>query len=212
MTKKTVLVTGSSGYLGGHLCHALLKQGYSVRAFVRKTSCLTSLPPPQTPHFHLSYGDVTDFPSLLSAASGCHFILHSAALVEPWIPHPSLFFTINVGGLKNVIQVCKEIGSIEKIVYTSSFFALGPAVGGIIADETQVHPEKSFCSEYERSKVAADKIALQAASEGVPIVALYPGVIYGSGKLTSGNIIARMVSDCTHLKIALLSQLLLSVC
>lgn len=39
----------------------------------------------------------------------------------------------------------------------------------------------------------ADKISIQAASEGVPIVPVYPGVIYGTGKVTSGNIVAKMV-------------------
>lgn len=39
----------------------------------------------------------------------------------------------------------------------------------------------------------ADKIALQAASEGLPIVPVYPGVIYGPGKLTTGNIVAQLV-------------------
>lgn len=39
----------------------------------------------------------------------------------------------------------------------------------------------------------ADKIALQAAVEGSPIVVVYPGVIYGPGKVTAGNIVARMV-------------------
>ncbi len=57
----------------------------------------------------------------------------------------------------------------------------------------QVHHEKYFCTEYEKSKAFADKIAMQAASEGAPIVAVYPGVIYGSGKLTAGNVVARMV-------------------
>ena len=57
----------------------------------------------------------------------------------------------------------------------------------------QVHHEKFFCTEYEKSKAVADKIAMQAASEGVPIVALYPGVIYGPGKITAGNIVSRMV-------------------
>jgi len=59
--------------------------------------------------------------------------------------------------------------------------------------QLQVHHEKYFCTEYEKSKVAADKIAVQAASEGVPIVLLYPGVIYGPGKVTAGNVLARMV-------------------
>ena len=41
---KKVLVTGASGSLGGTLCHALLRQGYSVTAFVRSTSDLSCLP------------------------------------------------------------------------------------------------------------------------------------------------------------------------
>lgn len=57
----------------------------------------------------------------------------------------------------------------------------------------QVHHEKFFCTEYEKSKVAADKIALQAASDGMPLVAVYPGVIYGPGKVTAGNIVGRLV-------------------
>lgn len=40
----------------------------------------------------------------------------------------------------------------------------------------------------------ADKMALDAASEGVPIIPLYPGLIYGPGKVTTGNIVARLVN------------------
>ncbi|KAK9109168.1 hypothetical protein Sjap_017228 [Stephania japonica] len=58
-----------------------------------------------------------------------------------------------------------------------------------------VHDEKFFCSEYERSKAMADKIAMRAAAEGVPIVVVYPGVIYGPGKVTAGNAIARMMVE-----------------
>ena len=94
MEKKTVLVTGASGYLGGRLCHSLLNHGYSVRALVRHSSDLSSLPTSQNSNLQLSFGDITDFSSLLSALSGCHFIFHSAALVEPWLPDPSRFFTV----------------------------------------------------------------------------------------------------------------------
>lgn len=137
---KKVMVTGASGYLGGRLCHALLKNGYSVRAFVRPTSDLSSLPPPTEGGgggLELAYGDVTDYPSLLAACSGCPVIFHAAALVEPWLPDPSRFLTVNVGGLRNVLQAYKEIGTIEKIIYTSSFFALG-STDGYVADESQI--------------------------------------------------------------------------
>lgn len=58
----------------------------------------------------------------------------------------------------------------------------------------QIHSGNYFCTEYEKSKVIADKMALDAASEGVPIIPLYPGLIYGPGKVTTGNIVARLVN------------------
>ncbi|KAM4129518.1 hypothetical protein ACJW30_01G029700 [Castanea mollissima] len=194
---KMILVTGATGYLGGRLCHALLQQGHPVRVLVRPTSDLSSLPPPPTDSaaIEIFYGDVTDYRSLLSACSDCHVIFHVAAVVEPWLPDPSKFFSVNVGGLKNVLQAVRETETIEKLIYTSSFFALGPTDDGCVADENQVHHEKYFCTEYEKSKAYADKIAIQAASEGVPIVAVYPGVIYGPGKVTAGNVVARMIVE-----------------
>nr|AQY54368.1 dihydroflavonol-4-reductase [Salvia officinalis] len=198
--KNVVLVTGASGYLGGRLCHALLDQGYSVKAFVRKSSDVSSLPPPGDGggSLQLVYGDVTDYPSLLEAFSGCHVVFHTAALVEPWLPDPSRFSSVNVGGLRNVLKAYKETEmeteTIEKIIYTSSFFALG-STDGYIADETQVHPAKHFCTEYEKSKAISDKIALDAAAEGVPIVPVYPGVIYGPGKVTTGNMVAQLLVE-----------------
>lgn len=93
---KKVLVTGASGYLGGRLCHALLRQGHSVRAFVRRTSDLSSLPPlSHDGALDFAYGDVTDYQSLLQACSGCQIILHAAAIVEPWLPDPSKFFSVS---------------------------------------------------------------------------------------------------------------------
>lgn len=64
--------------------------------------------------------------------------------------------------------------------------------------DLQIHQGKTFCTEYEKSKAVADKIALQAAADGTPIVLVYPGVIYGPGKLTAGNVIARIVSVILH--------------
>ncbi|XP_020103572.1 uncharacterized protein LOC109720703 [Ananas comosus] len=202
-----VLVTGASGYLGGRLCAALLRDGHCVRAFVRRTSDLGALPissssstatatssSSSSSSLELAYGDVTDLPSLLRACDGCDALFHAAALVEPWLPDPSRFFSVNVGGLENVLRAVKETKTIQKLIYTSSFFALGPTDGSV-ADEKQMHQGKVFCTEYEKSKVLADRIALQAAADGVPIVLVYPGVIYGPGKLTTGNIVAHIIIE-----------------
>jgi NAD+-dependent farnesol dehydrogenase len=58
---------------------------------------------------------------------------------------------------------------------------------------SQVHPGKQFCTESEKSKVLADRIALQAAAEGVSIAIVYPGVMYGPGMLTIGDLVSRVV-------------------
>ncbi|OWM80738.1 uncharacterized protein LOC116192269 [Punica granatum] len=189
---KKILVTGATGYLGGRLCAALLRDGNSVRALVRPTSDLSTLPRGEA--LELAYGDVTDYRSLADAVSGCHVIFHAAALVEPWLPDPSKFFSVNVGGLENLLRAVKESDAVEKIIYTSSFFALGPT-DGHVADESQAHHQKFFCTEYEKSKVAAGKLALRAATEGLPIVMVFPGVIYGPGKLTAGNVVARLLIE-----------------
>lgn len=57
----------------------------------------------------------------------------------------------------------------------------------------QIHSGKIFYSPYEESKALADKVALGAAAQGVPIVCVYPGLVYGPGKLTKGNSLAEMV-------------------
>ncbi|KAI3762936.1 hypothetical protein L1987_53378 [Smallanthus sonchifolius] len=190
-----LLVTGASGFLGGRLCHALLRHGHSVRAFVRPTSDVSSLPPPSDDvPLELAYGDITDYPSLVAACSGCRVVFHAAAVVESWLPDSSQFISVNVGGLKNVLRAYKEMGTIEKIIYTSSFFALG-STDGYTADESQMHSTKSFCTEYEKSKTIADNIALEAAKQGVPITVVCPGVMYGPGKISAGNILARTLIE-----------------
>lgn len=74
--------------------------------------------------------------------------------------------------------------------------------------QIQIHSGKFFCTEYEKSKAFADKVALDAASEGMPIVPVYPGVIYGPGKVTAGNVVARMVHISTFFLLLWLKVLL----
>ncbi|EEC74644.1 hypothetical protein OsI_10289 [Oryza sativa Indica Group] len=194
-----IAVTGATGYLGSRLCGALADAGHAVRAFALRSAgggggggdVEAGLLPASV---ELAYGDVADVESLAAAFDRCDAVFHVAAAVEAWLPDPSIFITVNVGGLENVLKAARRTPTVKKIVYTSSFFAIGPT-DGYVADETQMHQGKTFCTEYEKSKVLADQIALQAAAEGMPITIVYPGFMYGPGKLTAGNLVSRILIE-----------------
>lgn len=165
-----VLVTGGTGYLGSAICRALTARGHAV-----------------TPFSRASGGDVRDRAALAAAASagrGVNAIVHTAALVTIWRRRRQDFDDINVGGLENVIRVAREQG-LERIVYTSSFLALPPA--GATVPVTG--------NDYQRTKALALDVARRAADAGSPITMIAPGVIYGPGLMSEGNLIGRMVAD-----------------
>jgi len=175
-----VLVTGGTGYLGQAVvkalqaaCHHVVLYGRSAQASGLSGSAVV--------------GDVRDRARLLSAAAGCQAILHSAALVATWTRRSQDFDEVNVGGLMHVLDVARQTG-IERVLYTSSFLALPPA--GLDTSPRW--------NDYQRTKAAADRLAESAVSRGAPVVRLYPGVIYGPGAATEGNLVGRMVAD--HLK------------
>ena len=182
-----VLVTGGTGFLGKNVARRLAVAGHSLRLLARAGSRLEGLPTDA----EIVRGDVADVESLRAAAKGCDAILHLAAMVKMWTTDRSVFDRVNVGGLRNVLEAAGEAGA--RVVYTSSFMALGPA-GPEPGDESLVHPGGPR-NDYERTKAAADLVAREAAAAGRDIVILYPGVVYGPGDLTDGNIVVKMVSD-----------------
>jgi farnesol dehydrogenase len=114
-----------------------------------------------------------------------------AALVRIWVPDPGQFEAVNVGGLQNALAAARAASA--RLVYTSSFMALGPSGDGAL-DASRPHPGP-FRNAYERTKAVADARVREAAEAGQDVVILYPGVIYGPGDMTEGNIVARMIAD-----------------
>ena len=172
-----VLVTGGTGYLGSAIVRALHRQGHEPVVFAR-TASAAGLPGTAI------NGDVRDTRAVTAAAAGVDAICHTAALVALWRPEPSEFDAVNVGGLQSVLSAVRE-HRIPRMVYTSSFLALPPADS----------PHVLTANHYQRTKVAARDVARRAAADGVPVVTLYPGVIYGPGPATEGNLVARLIRD-----------------
>lgn len=178
-----VLLTGGTGYLGRAIAAALARSGHETIVFARSASAAVREGVPG----RAIDGDVRDAAALHRAAGGCDAICHSAALVSVWRQRRDEFDAVNVGGLRNAIAAATAHG-IRRFVYTSSFLALPPSDA----------PQPPNGNDYQRTKLAAERVAEEAVAGGVPLVRMYPGVVYGPGRATAGNLVGRFISD--HLR------------
>jgi len=191
-----ILVTGATGFLGRRTVAALAPR-HSLRLLVRPNASRERFPA----GVEFIGGDVTDRASLEAGAAGCDAVLHAAALVKIDAPAAE-FDRVNVGGLENVLAAAAS-ARVRQIVYVSSFIALGPteqAPSGVL-DESAPGSSGEWINDYHRTKSLSDRRARQAISEGVPLSVIYPGVIYGPGELTEGNILVRHLLDLANRKL-----------
>jgi farnesol dehydrogenase len=181
-----ILITGVTGFLGGRIATAFAGHGAQVRGLVRDGSDWVDKPAGA----EAVTGDVTDTDSLHGAARRCDVIIHAAALVKMWVRNRAEFDKVNVEGLGNVISAARK--SSAKLLYTSSFIALGPTDGDLFEEDTPRRQE-TFYTDYERTKWLADQLARTVALDGLELIRLYPGVVYGPGSMTQGNLIVQLL-------------------
>ncbi|MFB3894778.1 MAG: SDR family oxidoreductase [bacterium] len=191
-----ILVTGATGFLGKKLVIELRNRNYPVRALVRDVNRAEAI---ANLGVELVKGDITDKTSVLKAMDGCQYVFHIAAMVKTWLRDRLQFDRVNIEGLGNILECAKQC-KIEKVIYTSSFMALGPT-DGTIADEDYVLYPRKFYNDYERTKYLADQLARRYSIEEGAQVILYPGVIYGPGELTQGNIVVSLIQQYLHRKL-----------
>ncbi len=181
-----VLVTGATGYLGSHVASALAAAGHTVLALARPGS--EGRVPPGC---RAVPGDVLETGSVRRALAGCDALVHLAALVRNWVRDPRQFDRINVEAVAATLRAAEEAG-VGRIVYTSTIAALGPT-DGRVRDESAERTDFRFHTNYERSKSIAERMVREKAAAGLPVVIVYPGVIYGPGTETAGNLVGRLV-------------------
>jgi nucleoside-diphosphate-sugar epimerase len=168
-----LLLTGASGFVGGHLADACARMHMNIRAIVRPqsdTKLLDSL------GVTILRGDLTDDALLRQAIDDINAVVHCAAKVGDWGPVED-YRAVNVEGLRHLLDACKGT-AVERFVHLSSLgvYAARDHHG---TDESEPLPEVHMDG-YTQSKVEAEKLALQYYREfEVPVVVLRPGFIYG---------------------------------
>lgn len=168
-------LTGATGFVGGKLARMLRNQNHEVIAVVRnpdKAKDLIAI------GVTVVKGDVTDKESMRAPMQGCDGVFHVAGWYKVGARDKSPGQQINVEGTRHVLELMKEL-HIPKGVYTSTL-AVNSDTHGKMPDESY-HFTGQHISEYDRTKAAAHDIALQFIKEGLPLVILMPGLIYGPG-------------------------------
>jgi len=177
-----VLVTGAGGFIGSHLAERLVREGATVRAFVRYNSrgdhgWLDLSDPETSAEIEIFRGDLANPEAVTGAIEGREVVLHLGALIP--IPysyrHPREFVTANVTGTLNVLEAARREGVI-RLVHTSTSEVYGTARTVPIDEEHPLHPQ----SPYAATKVGADQLVLSyQRSFGTPAVVARPFNTFG---------------------------------
>ncbi len=171
------LVTGANGFVGSHLCRLLAAKGATVRALVRKGSDRSGLD--GVPLEEVT-GDILDPESLAKAAEGCEQVYHLAAAVRFFTTDPDGMRRANTEGTRNVLAAAAKAGA-RRIVHTSTAAVLRRGPDGTPADESGVKTEDEAVGAYEKTKLEADRLAMDAAAWGLPVVVVNLAAPVGPG-------------------------------
>lgn len=165
-----VLVTGASGFLGGHLIEELVKRGYGVRGMVRdlrKASHLRDL------GVELVYGDLTRRETLPQVVRGVDAVIHLAAYYT-FTGSKKLYMLVNVEGTRALAQATLKSG-VKRFIYCSSTEAIGPVKSPPGDENTTPNPQ----FEYGRSKLLAEQVVKELSASGLEYTIVRPSGMYG---------------------------------
>lgn len=173
------LVTGASGFIGANLVHELVAQGHRVKALLRTTADTRGL---NGATYERVTGDLSDLPTLEKALVGVDWCFHVAASYQLWLPNYAPMYEANVEGTRNLIQCATQAGC-SRIVYTSTVGCIGlppqNQVPIIPTDEATPVTESQMSNHYKLSKWKAERVALDLAHRGSPVVIVNPSAPVG---------------------------------
>lgn len=173
-----VLVTGATGFTGGHLARSLRRGGNDVAALVRpasmaKTSALAA------DGIEIREGDLTDAEAVRRAIEGCEVVYHIAATYREAGQSDAAYTRINVDGTRHVLEAALQARA-RRVVHCST----GGVHGHIEHPPANENAPLAPGDVYQRTKLEAEQLASRFGRErGLDVVVTRPIGIYGPGDM-----------------------------
>lgn len=155
MADAPILITGGAGFIGSHLCDALLEKGYAVRILDDLSTGKRSNLQLGHPQLQLIEGDVADAALVARAAAGCRAVVHLAAVasVQASVEDPVKTHQSNFIGTLNVCEAMRQHG-VRRVLFASSAAVYGNnGEGQSIAEDTPKAP----LTPYAVDKLASEQ-------------------------------------------------------
>ncbi|MFN3967789.1 NAD-dependent epimerase/dehydratase family protein [Flavobacterium sp.] len=190
-----ILVTGGTGLVGAHLLLQLAENEVGIRAIYRnkksidKTKSLFRLYQKEALFNKIEWveADIIDIPSLEIAFQNIEYVYHCAALISYDPNDEDQLRKTNIEGTANIVNFCLAY-KVKKLCHVSSIAALGDLKPHEkqITEETEWNPEAPH-SDYAISKYGAEMEIWRGQQEGLRVVIVNPGVIFGTGFWEQGS-------------------------
>lgn len=172
------LVTGATGFLGGHLVRHLTREGHEVVALCRKPDAGLAA----TGAIEI-VGDILDPASVKRAAEGCQGVFHCAGKVSRRPEDAEALYRANVDGTKGVVAASREAG-VKRVVHTSTSGTIAISKEPVVLSEKSPAPLDLISRwPYYRSKLYSETFALEQNKDGLEVVSVNPSLLLGPGDI-----------------------------
>lgn len=189
---KNVLITGAAGSLGHTIANLMVSESTQVFGFLLPNESDELL----DPRVIRIKGDVTDLHSLDAAFTMLKeqgTVIHCAGMISIDPKVSERIYKVNVEGTKNIIAMCDK-HHVKQLIYVSSVHAIPELKRGLlIAETTDISPEKVF-GHYSKSKAIATRYLMDRMEEGFPATIVYPSGII-SDEDVKNAFMTQMVKD-----------------
>jgi dihydroflavonol-4-reductase len=175
--KTSVLVTGATGFLGEHLCRALVEEGHIVRGLARSRSAV--LEDLGVEHIR---GDVLSNDDLQRALDGVSAVFHLAGAVSRDPGDAQRMMRLHVDGTRKVLENMSMFG-VRRMILASTSGTIGVSKDEEILDENAPYAEEIVAGwPYYASKIYQERLAFEHGERlGIEVVAVNPSLLLGPG-------------------------------